>query len=214
MHLVRAVCVSLVLTFSAQAGITINNRGTHDGNLNAQIVYKGPLADLGTTLVMGDTERANGLLFLEQENVELTSPLTTTDGILPAGTLVTSYILHFDPPGNDDTSPRHEAWGRITFDTPVLGLIYATSAPRKIWTASDAALGITGKYDTTLSHRDLEINQDSISFSGNTVRLDFIANTGMDEARIIVQGTPAPGAIVLCSIGITSLAWFRRRRTL
>jgi len=206
------VCLSLVLTLSAQAGFTIDNWGKHGAHLNANIVDRGLLVDRPGTLTRGDTERPNALLYLEQENVRLTSPLTTVEGIIPAGTCVTSYIVHFDPLGDDEV-PRHEAWGEITFDTPVLGLIYTTSAPRGIWSASDLAVGIPGMYDTSLFHRDLEPNQDSISFLGNTVTLDFVVNTAMDEARIIVQGVPAPGAIVLCSIGAASLSWLRRRRS-
>jgi hypothetical protein len=207
------VCVSLILTLSAQAGITITNWGKHDGHLNVNIVDKGLLADLSGSLTMGDMERNNALVYLERENVRLISPLDTVEGTIPAGTYVTSYIVHFDPLGND-TSPKHEAWGEITFDSAVLGLIYTTSAPRRIWAESDRAVGIAGKYDDTLFHRDLEANQDSISFLGNTVTLDFIANTAMDEARIIVQGVPVPGAIVLCAIGTGLAGWLRRRRAL
>ncbi len=85
-----AILVVLALAGAAQASPTINNA------IPDSIVWKGQLPSAAGTLALDATQDNAVQLYLEQENVVLGSPLQlTVGGVLPAGTVVNSYILHY-----------------------------------------------------------------------------------------------------------------------
>ncbi len=152
------VLLALMAT-SAHAGVT----GT-----TGAISYEGPMPS-GLDLTTNGTE-SDVVIFAwdEQQNVTLGVDLSVditdtgtytrsdspTPGIIPSGTPVSSYILHFDEDGDQPT----ELSGSITFDTAILGLIMETNPPNSL-VASDGVVGIgTTTYDpggTTSPHNSV-----------------------------------------------------------
>jgi len=207
------IVVALFLTASAYASPTVADLDPLTGSIRAPLTYMGqlaaPLAEANTTQV-----------FLENENITLASDLALAGGgLVSAGTDVSSYIVHLDLVGRPSTV--YQGYGTITFDQPVLGLIYATndSSTYNLLTASDASVGLGAAYYASASARKLEIPQstwqDAASFAGNVVTINLFANTGIDDVRIITEAAPtvpAPGAVVLLGLGTSLVGWLRRRR--
>lgn len=217
---ILVIIVILALALSAQAGptlITNDSPLTGPGTTRANIVFK---TVLPSSLSMGKAEENSAQIFLERQNVLLTSDLAVVGGWIPAGARVNSYILHFDPVGSA-SSPVWEARGTITFAEPLLGLIYATSntATYSLLTASDSIVGLGGSYyESGTYHRKLEIPQetweDLATLPGNTVYVNLFTNSSMDEVRIITQVVPAPGALLLGALGAALVGCLRRGKSL
>ena len=219
MKYIIVLITALLLIGPAQAVPTITNDSplTGPGTTRANIVWKGQLPDTAGILVMGTSEENSVQLYIERQKVVLSSDLNLSGGgTVPTGTVVNSYILHFDPVGSS-SSPVWEGRGTITFDEPILGLIYATknTSTYTLLTQSDTSIGLgADRYDTPATRR-LEtpstVYEDVIT---NAVYLNWFANTGLDEARIVTQYIPAPGAVLMGGIGIALVGWLRRRTTL
>jgi len=219
---ISGLAAVLLLTAVAQAGVTnILNDGslTGPGTVQALIVDKGQLT--GSLVMDGAAAENSAQIFLESTNVVLGSDLALTDGgIVSAGSIVNSYIVHFDPLGAA-ASPVWEAKGTITFGEQVLGVIYAKNATStySLLTDSDNTVGLgSAYYNTNTYHRKFEIPQatyqDVAQFAGSSVTVNMFTNSSMDEVRIITQGIPAPGALILALLGMPIISYVRRRSVL
>ncbi len=208
------VVAALFLTASAYASPTVADLGPLTGSVRAPLTYMGQLA-----APLGETNTTQ--VYLENENITLASDLALSGGgLVSAGTDVSSYIVRLDLIGRPSTV--YQGYGTITFDQPVLGLIYATkdASTYSLLTASDASVGLGAAYYGTASARRLEIPQatwqDVASFAGNVVTINLFANSGIDDVRIITEGTiptvPAPGAVVLLAIGTSFVGYLRKRK--
>jgi len=209
------VVVALFLATSTYAAPTVVDLDPLTGHIRAPLSYMGQLA-----VPLGEANAAQ--IYLENENITLGSDLALAGGgIVSAGTDVSSYIVRLDPARN--TSDVYQAYGTITFDQPVLGLIYATSdsSTYSLLTDSDASVGLAVANYGSASARKLEIPQqtwqDGASFAGNVVTINLFANTGIDDVRVITEAAPtvpAPGAIALLGIGTSLVGWLHRRKAL
>ncbi len=123
--------------------------------------------------------QANDLFaFEEAQNVLLDEPLDLDDPpatTIPAGTLVSSFYVAYDPAASKDIV------GTVTFPNDVLGI--ATS----IGNLNDSdALGNTTATYLNPSLRGLEAD-DSASFSADTLSVSFVADRPGDYIRVFVS---------------------------
>lgn len=118
---------------------------------------------------------------------------TGSPGVVPAGTVLTSVLLHFDPFSRPQTNVNLVA--TITFDQPILGLIFKSGHlgdPNTLG-ATDAFPGLSPavRYSGSALRGGFE-NGDTITWSGaNTVTVNLRARSlNMDEVRVILAGCP------------------------
>lgn len=132
----------------------------------------------------------NLYLFDEEQNVLLESDLVVDDtggvgrpfqeGTLPAGSTFSSHYLFFDPPGTATILVT----GCVQFDSEVAAVISSSANLG----ASDYLANTGVNYEGT-SLRGLESN-DTYTFSGNEVCVEFRASTPGDYIRVITNFSP------------------------
>ncbi|GEM_PF-2406332 len=153
-------------------------------------------------------------------------------GIVPQGSLVTSYYIHADPRGQISPGVRRYK-GSITFDAPIVGILVKPPTLHP----TDHLLGLPSvQYprEQDIRHGILE-RGDYIRLSPDlrTVRFNVGAGLWSDDFRILVDPTPppdnchhfpigeeaiettpcpAPTTMPLCLLGATALCCFHRRR--
>lgn len=141
--------------------------------------------------------------FDEQQDFLLTRDLRVSgNAVISAGTRVASHFVFFDP-----LTWSHQA-GSVTLSERVIGVL--TSTWLLDWT--DFLAAPTVDYRTPYL-RGIE-NPDVVTFSGNTVYVDWIASTPGDYIRVLteVAPVPLPGTAALMLGGLAGLAAMRRRR--
>lgn len=193
-------------------------------NVTGDVVLATPPTDISEGNWESDTQiRA----FAEQQNVTLQQGLTVdisqpgesdatnpnlSTATIPAGTVVDSYLVHFDPVGQPTS--RVSLSGSLTFDEPILGVIALGDSLDD----SDAAVGLPSV--TTYSSgpgRGLEFVQeddnDSLTLGAyqsglQTVTCGLRSTTSVDEFRVI---TAVPEPAVLAP-AVLALCLMKRRR--
>lgn len=162
-------------------------------------------------------ERA-GVVLGSDVSADVTSPgvvdeaIDLTPGTIAAGSLVDSYLLHFDPESVSGTST-----GSITFDRDILGILVVTSS----LDATDAGLGALATTYQLDDFRGIEgpgfdtfgvdVN-DVVSFLPDlrTVRFDFATTTRIDEIRVVTEA-PEPSTAALFVLALAALHRRHRR---
>jgi len=136
-----------------------------------------------------NNQQINELLgFDERQHVLLTNDLMIDEpsGFLPAGTIVSSHYIIYDPP-----SGVQSIVGTAVFDANVIGLIYNTGSLNN----SDF-LGLPTTNYLNPTNRGFEgyQNDDADIIDPNTVEFDLAAGSPGDYARIItVSDSANPG---------------------
>lgn len=153
---------------------------------------------------------APGLAFAEQQNVVLTSSLTTDTGTIPAGTLVSSFFVAFN------SSEGESQTTTITFSSDVLGIVFMDGS--SAWAASDF-LGLpTLNYqeDPSVCPACGYETGETATFSGDQVFLNSSFSVPGDFARIIVAGSispvPEPSSLTLLCLGLAAPLLRRRKK--
>lgn len=131
------------------------------------------------------------------------SQITLSPGQISAGQRVDSYLIHVDPIGSLGSLP-FTYQGSVTFDTPILGLVWSTVNLN----ASDAALGAPATlYGPINSFRGYEgpglaSPMDSLVLSPDRLTLSLALRTTQyyDQIRIVTASVPEPATIALLAM--------------
>lgn len=147
-----------------------------------------------------------------------TSPSSTSQnlstGVIPAGTVVDSYFLHFDPVG--EPNPADTLSGSITFNEPVLGLIALSQTQDD----SEPILGLPGVTYADGKYHGMELEpgsgasgtNDVLTLSADRYTVSFTMSAGenADELRIV---TAVPEPMSLSILAAAPVMLLRRRGT-
>ncbi len=135
-------------------------------------------------------------------------------GVIPAGTRVSSFFIHYDTPGVN----VGEGEFLINTDADILGVILTDN----LLDASDPILGNAGTiYPTGLQLRgttsDPTEGNDKVTVgffndvTSRTLIINMQVGAVLDQIRVITA-VPEPSGIVLAAMALGSLALFARRR--
>ena len=159
------------------------------------------------------TER-QGYVIPQDVTVDITAAgyydhdFSSTGTVLPAGTAVNCYFLHFDAL---DVPGHHvaETAGSVTFHEEILGIICSEGA----LDASDQIFGVT-LYSTGQNYRGYEENsQEQVELSADRhsfIIHRFITSFPGEDTRIIT--TPEPATLGLVGFGGLGLLARRRKK--
>jgi len=144
------------------------------------------LMDVPASLESDQLTTPNHILIIPERQVHLDAPLTvnTISGPLtiPAGTTVSSYLIHYDPTDAVSFAPR----GSVTFFGQIAGII-GTSAPLA---QTDPLFGNSNVQFEQQEFRQLELDEDELQFSEDRKTVSFYFGVSpprfIDEARILV----------------------------
>jgi hypothetical protein len=151
-------------------------------------------------------ENSHQQAFNERQDVLLAANLAVDGGFIAAGTRVDSHMIFLNTPGTQNANGT-ATW---TFGGPVLGVM--SDAGGSLEAASNALLGASGTaYPGAFGNRGLESN-DWYSVSGNQITVRMQVTEPGDWIRVATHSIPAPGAVVLASLGAGLVGWLRRRR--
>ncbi|HWL08237.1 MAG TPA: FecR domain-containing protein, partial [Planctomicrobium sp.] len=101
---------------------------------------------------------------------------------IPAGTTVSSYLIHYDPPEGVTSAPR----GGVKFFDTVTAVIVDSNGLQ----ATDSIFGLNETQFEPAQYRELELDEDQVHISKDRQTVSFYCgvNPGehLDEARILV----------------------------
>lgn len=130
------------------------------------------------------------LVIPERQSVVLESPLTIEGEsgrtTIPAGTTISSYLIHYDPTLAANSAPR----GSVTFWGEITAVIGRTSGLQE----TDPLFGLPETVYETGAFRELEQKKDEVRLSEDRKSASFFFSVSypefLDEARVLVIESP------------------------
>lgn len=207
-----ALAALLLVTTAAQAGIVSTTQ-------DIVVIPAPPAATLNTLQgpdVFAFSETTNVILGADLA-VDINAPglyssaASLTGGTIAAGTAVDSYLLHFDPNVSGPLFIPQGAFGTITFDREILGVIVLDAT----LDASDSVVGNPGTvYPTGVVGRGLDfgvLDLVRVLDDRRTLLIGALEDINFDQVRIITA-VPEPSTFALCGLALAGLTWVARRR--
>jgi len=135
------------------------------------------------TLTSDQMITANHLLVIpEQQSVILDQALVVNGKTIPAGTRLSSYLVHYNPTADAQFAPR----GSITF----MGRIAAVAVESRDLNSTDTTFGLSQSTYEKQDFRELELDEDEIQLSDDQRTISFFFGmsppTFLDEVRVFV----------------------------
>lgn len=133
-------------------------------------------------------------------------------GEIDAGTVVDTWLLHFDPVGSPANNQAPALSGSLTFQMPILGLLVRHNSLN----STDSLLGAAGTTYARGGSRGLEGGDDiTLSADRRTLTVDRLFETGnVDQVRIVTSAViPEPTTRALAFAGLVVMAHRFRRRS-
>jgi hypothetical protein len=204
-------------------------------SFNSNIVFQ----SAPSSLLSGSLEKNSFAYgFLEQQYVSLAQALPvdirptapfehdyiltgdTNPGNLASGTVVNSYLIHFDPVGSSNSTVQNPGTIHIEFLAPILGIQVTRLRQGN---SSSSQLHIPGVTYETRDSKEYGVELDSGSnnypdwihvIDPYTVDIRLHSSLdNIDDLRIVTVGTPEPGTMVLFGSALLPvLAAVRRRK--
>jgi len=139
-------------------------------------------------------------------------------GTIPVGSLVDSHMIFLNSQGTGGLTHNNVLW---TFDGMIIGVMSDYNG--NLESASTFELGNPATNYTVpfgvsgpappFPARGME-GADSYLVSGNTITVNMGVSEPGDWIRVVTAPIPAPGALLLGSLGMGLVGWMRRRRAL
>ncbi|WP_437231007.1 FecR family protein [Planctomicrobium sp. SH661] len=101
---------------------------------------------------------------------------------IPAGTSVSSYLVHYDPDEWTTFAPR----GAVTFDSPIAAVLVGAESLN----STDSLFGLAATAYETEAFRELELDEDEVRLSDDRKTVSFYfgvsGEKSLDQARILL----------------------------
>ena len=219
-RLVLTVLAALVLSGTlAEAAIINVTLNTGPGFEANKFVYLTPpwgsLSTPANTVGQNNFNVRDTLYAFDEFSGPLSATVTPDLGpmlAIPAGTLVTSHFIFYDP------STIGDVGATIQFDQPILGVIRRTPSMN----ATDSVFAHPSVTYATPNQRGLETSDILNIIAPDTIKIDWRASSPGDHIRVITAFVPTggpvipePASIMLYGLGAgaCALGCVLRRRT-
>jgi len=183
---------------------------------DASVVPISPPLDLRTGATESPDKNNLSIFLIQERQVTLPDDLLVDGlvdtimgpgGVLPAGTVVQSWLFHFDKPGADDTN--RTASGVYNFKAPIVGVLFTEDGLDD----TDQLFGNPGTiYPTGVYYRDSDDSSDPPDMwsivNPKVIHFDALQNdgVGIDQVRVLTSSVPEPSTLVIwCIIGVVAL---------